>query len=495
MAIVVAAHFTLRHDSGWRASQRTLVALGGALITAMIVGPLWEAGLVRAAAVARLVAPAAMAALAVPGDPQGALALVPVYQLGLVAGLGFALSGARHPRRFAAVLLVLAATQVAFLVAVGAVAAHWNVHAHALVVRGWAVGFPLLLATASLAAEGTLVGDGAYQRFWQHTGETFPFLTGAASTNYYFESEKRLISQALPTLAGCRLLKTDLWDEAKNTRIMQWAADQGACVFGIDISEPIARQAREAFGGRRVRAVVADVRRLPVTADSFDAIYSMGTVEHFSETELAVIELSQILKPGGRLILGVPNRHDPFLRPFLVAVLYRLGLYGYGFEKSYTRRALRRMLEDAGLDVQMESGLLFMPGWLRMLDLWCHTHARPLAALAGALVQPFVWLERKIPALRRHGYLLASVGRKPAATHTGVEYVIDADGCDPAALRSLPRLRRLFDDVTAELSLRPVAAPMWHVFPRHTVAAGLGLVHFGDEDWSTVTVAGWEQDD
>jgi hypothetical protein len=44
------------------------------------------------------------------------------------------------------------------------------------------------------------------------------------------------------------------------------------------------------------------------------------------------------------------------------------------------------MIEAAGLDVRMESGLLFMPGWLRMLDLWCHTRARPLAALTGRLV-------------------------------------------------------------------------------------------------------------
>ena len=75
-----------------------------------------------------------------------------------------------------------------------------------------------------------------------------------------------------------------------------------------------------------------------------------------------------MVRPGGRVVIGVPNRWDPFLRPLLVVLLYRLGLYGYGFEKSYSRRTFRRMLTRAGFKVTAETGILFIPGWLRMLD-------------------------------------------------------------------------------------------------------------------------------
>src|SRR5262245_66162987 len=112
----------------------------------------------------------------------------------------------------------------------------------------------------------------------------------------------------------------------------------------------------------------------------------MGTVEHFDETEASVVELARILKPGGRLALGVPNRHDPFLRPLFVSALAAFGLYGYGFEKSYSRRALRRMVEAAGLRVRLETGILFIPGWLRLSDLWCHTRSRRLAPVTAAVV-------------------------------------------------------------------------------------------------------------
>ena len=175
------------------------------------------------------------------------------------------------------------------------------------------------------------------------------------------------------------------------------------------------RQARTAFdtGPRALRGTVGDVRDLPFLDATFDAIYSMGTIEHFAETERAVGEMARVLKPGGRAIVGVPNRHDPFLRPLLATALQAVGLYGYGYEKSYSRHALRQMLERAGFEVVAETAILFIPGWLRMLDLACHSWCRPLAGVTSALVRPFVVLDRYCPPVRRHGYLLATVVMKP----------------------------------------------------------------------------------
>jgi SAM-dependent methyltransferase len=174
-------------------------------------------------------------------------------------------------------------------------------------------------------------------------------------------------------------------------------------------------QARAAFdpGPGALQGAVGDVRDLPFRDASFDAIYSMGTIEHFDETERAVDEIARVLKPGGRAIVGVPNRYDPFLRPLFATLLQAAGLYGYGYEKSYSRRALKRMLEKAGLHVVAETAILFIPGWLRMLDLACHAWCRPFAGVTGVLVRPFVFLDRHVPAVRRHGYLLATVAMKP----------------------------------------------------------------------------------
>jgi SAM-dependent methyltransferase len=255
----------------------------------------------------------------------------------------------------------------------------------------------------------------AYRRFWAEVGRHFPDLGGAASTRYYSDNERRLFAEHFPALRGLSIFKTDLWDEARNTRILAWAGEQGARVYGIDISEPTLIQARAAFERHpnALHGAVADLRALPFRDASFDAVYSMGTIEHFDETERAVEEIARVLKPGGRAIIGVPNRYDPFLRPLVVSALQALGLYAYGYEKSYSRRALREMLERAGFAVVAETAILFIPGWLRMLDLACHAWCRPLTAVTSALVWPFAFLDRHLPAVRRHGYLLATVVVKP----------------------------------------------------------------------------------
>lgn len=259
----------------------------------------------------------------------------------------------------------------------------------------------------------TAARDSAYRGFWARVGAHFPDLGGAVSTRYYADNERRLFAEHFPRLDGLRILKTDLWDEARNTRILAWASARGAQAYGIDISEPTLAQARRGFLRGGLRSAVADVRALPFRDGSFDAIYSMGTIEHFDETEQAVAEMARVLKPGGVAIVGVPNRRDPFLRPLFVTLLQAAGLYAYGYEKSYSRRSLRGMLEREGLAVTAETAILFIPGWLRMLDLACHAWCRPLSRVTGAMVEPFVWLDRHLPRVRKHGYLLATVVRKP----------------------------------------------------------------------------------
>src|ERR1035437_7392998 len=77
----------------------------------------------------------------------------------------------------------------------------------------------------------------AYRDFWAGVGERVPDLAGGASTRYYSDNERRLFAEHFPALEVLRILKTDLWDEAKNTRILAWASRQGARACGIDISE------------------------------------------------------------------------------------------------------------------------------------------------------------------------------------------------------------------------------------------------------------------
>jgi SAM-dependent methyltransferase len=249
--------------------------------------------------------------------------------------------------------------------------------------------------------------------FWDDIGANFPSLKGAVSTDYYFDCERWLFETYFPKLRDLVVLKTDLWDEAKNTEILRWAADQGARPTGVDVSMDVVREAARVLRAHRPAFVVGDVRVIPFKDGSVDAVYSMGTIEHFEEYALAVREIFRVLRPGGTAIVGVPNKLDPFLRPLMVHVMNATGLYGYGMEKSFTPRALQRLLESAGFRVTARTGILFMPGWLRMLELWLYTRRSRLTGVTTLPVRFFARLYRRVPAVRRHGYLTVCVAERP----------------------------------------------------------------------------------
>ena len=59
---------------------------------------------------------------------------------------------------------------------------------------------------------------------------------------------------------------------------------------------------------------------------------------------------------------------------------------------------------------------------------------------------------------------------------SGCEWVIEAHGCDPAALTDLKKMRELFARLTAELALNPVCEATWHKFPGTGGITGLCLL-------------------
>jgi S-adenosylmethionine decarboxylase len=58
----------------------------------------------------------------------------------------------------------------------------------------------------------------------------------------------------------------------------------------------------------------------------------------------------------------------------------------------------------------------------------------------------------------------------------GLEWVVEAHGCDPSALTDLTRLDQLFDALVELLSLHPLGKTTWHQFPDTGGVTGLSLL-------------------
>ena len=151
-----------------RAAGRAAAALGAATLIVIVAGAALTATVLAAARALGSVAPHTLTELTEPGDAQGALAVLPVYQAGLLIALG--MTAFAGWRRFLSAFGVLLASQVVLLAVLGELADSAGVATHALLLRAWAVGVPVVLTLVMLRAgppaPGTLAplrpaGDGA----------------------------------------------------------------------------------------------------------------------------------------------------------------------------------------------------------------------------------------------------------------------------------------------------------------------------------------------
>jgi SAM-dependent methyltransferase len=143
---------------------------------------------------------------------------------------------------------------------------------------------------------------------------------------------------------------------------------RGVEVAGIDLSTNAVRAAQGEFERRGLRGefVRGDVRRIPFPDETFDFVYAGGVVEHFLEIDQALAEMVRVLRLNGRLLITVPaltlSYPYLFLRGNVPAVpvvesavagihfrLLRGRLAKFGYERSFGRQRLRRIVDRTGL--------------------------------------------------------------------------------------------------------------------------------------------------
>jgi len=129
------------------------------------------------------------------------------------------------------------------------------------------------------------------------------------------------------------------------------AARVGADAVGCDLSvEGVVSAARfaESEGvASRTTFVVCAAEHLPFADGSFGAASAVALLEHLDDDDLAVAELSRVLRPGGRLWVTVPHayKHMP---PF-AWLPYWLHDRHIGHKRHYDDTRLRALMERHGL--------------------------------------------------------------------------------------------------------------------------------------------------
>jgi ubiquinone/menaquinone biosynthesis C-methylase UbiE len=140
---------------------------------------------------------------------------------------------------------------------------------------------------------------------------------------------------------------------------VEYLVGLGCRIHGIDLAQRMVEECRRAFGHLEAASFsVGRIEQIELPDASFDAVVCMGVVEYIPDDAAAVREMARVTKPGGTVIITLPNRLSPFrlwrrhvVRPLSDAVRRLLGKgprQGM-FHREYLLSSYARLLAAHGL--------------------------------------------------------------------------------------------------------------------------------------------------
>ena len=133
--------------------------------------------------------------------------------------------------------------------------------------------------------------------------------------------------------------------------------------YGVDFSQSFVDLAC----AKGIRAVAGDLTAtLPFESDFFDVVFSGETMEHLIDTDRYLSEINRVLKPGGTLLLTVPNvRSIASIAMMLVGYPPRFSArYRSPHYRDFTLRTATLALQANGFKLEQARGTSF---WLPKL--------------------------------------------------------------------------------------------------------------------------------
>ncbi|MEW6447703.1 MAG: methyltransferase domain-containing protein [Bacillota bacterium] len=170
-----------------------------------------------------------------------------------------------------------------------------------------------------------------------------------------WQLELKILLKALKPCHGERIL-----DAGCGTgNLTQELVARGANVTGVDVSAAMLKIARKKMKEGKAVFLRADVASLPFAPESFDAAVCFTVLEFTRKPEEALRELWRVIKPGGRMVIGMLNR----LSPWAAA---RKGRGVFVSARFYSPREMRQLILSATSaprgSLRQNAAIYFPPG-------------------------------------------------------------------------------------------------------------------------------------
>lgn len=239
---------------------------------------------------------------------------------------------------------------------------------------------------------------------------------------YFVRAITKLLARWLPKRNRIKILKFDLYNEATMTATLaDWFILQGYDYYGVDISREVVKLAKKNFKDKldTNHFKQGDIRKLPFRNNTFDVVFSFGTIEHIRENVKAVTEAYRVLKPGGMFISGINNKLDMWFSYFVNEATNKMFKHITSYEPSFFPWEQRKWLKEAGFDRITTTGMIMFPHILRYIDLfieWKQVNGTLRFLWDNAVIRVFIQLASfldSIDTIRLLGMHTTSYGYKP----------------------------------------------------------------------------------
>ena len=164
----------------------------------------------------------------------------------------------------------------------------------------------------------------------------------------------------LQSLQGWNLAGS-LWLDAGcgTGALSRWLAERGCGVLGVDASQEMVGAATQSaqsqdYSERLDFLRITSVAHLALDDGAVDGVLCSSVLEYVPDPSACLAEFARVLKPGGLLVVSVPNRNS-LVRRLQLACHYFGGRLGQGWCKfldysrhQYSPREFARLLAQSG---------------------------------------------------------------------------------------------------------------------------------------------------
>lgn len=187
------------------------------------------------------------------------------------------------------------------------------------------------------------------------------FWASSSTLEDVYANDDRIVEFLAPRLSfeGMKVLEVGAGTGRDSAAI----ARLGAEVWTLDYSAESLRLMSDNLP-EPVHIVCGDALALPIASDTFDLVFHQGLLEHFRNPEALLAENHRILKPGGLILVDVPQRFHYYT--LAKHTLMFFDRWFAGWETEFSVRELEKLVADCGFDIEgMYGRNLYPPIWYR----------------------------------------------------------------------------------------------------------------------------------